>query len=92
MRYGTNGMPDYGANTMFLAAQNAGVSGRDYGVISTMPEIKGLAVRMDGHVGVYIGNGYVIEAANTSTGVIRTQLAGRGWTHWYKIPYIRYIG
>lgn len=92
MRYGTNGMPDYGANTMFLAAQNAGVSGRDYGVISTMPEIKGLAVRMDGHVGVYIGNGYVIEAANTSTGVIRTQLAGRGWTHWYKIPYISYIG
>lgn len=91
IRYGTNGMPDYGANTMYRAAVNAGVSGRDYGPISTMPDIVGLAVHMDGHIGVYIGGGYVIEAANTSTGVIKTQLAGRGWAEWCKIPYINYL-
>ena len=91
IRYGTNGMPDYGANTMYRAAVNAGVSGQDYGPISTMPDIVGLAVHMNGHIGVYIGNGYVVEAANTSTGVIKTQLAGRGWTEWCKIPYINYL-
>ena len=91
IRYGTNGMPDYGANTMYRAAVNAGVSGQDYGPISTMPDIVGLAVHMDGHIGVYIGNGYVIEAANTSTGVIKTQLVGRGWREWCKIPYINYL-
>ena len=91
IRYATNGMPDYGANTMYRAAVNAGVPGQDYGPISTMPDIVGLAVHMNGHIGVYIGNGYVIEAANTSTGVIKTQLAGRGWTEWCKIPYINYL-
>ncbi len=89
--YGTNGMPDYGANTMYRAATQAGVSGQDYGPISTMPDIVGLAVHMNGHIGVYIGNGCVIEAANTSTGVIKTQLAGRGWSSWCKIPYIDYL-
>jgi len=91
IRYGTNGMPDYGANTMYRAATQAGVSGQDYGPISTMPDIVGLAVHMNGHIGVYIGNGCVIEAANTSTGVIKTQLAGRGWSSWCKIPYIDYL-
>ena len=38
-----------------------------------------------------IGNGYVIEAANTSVGVIKTRLAGRGWTEWCKLPYIDYL-
>lgn len=91
IRYATNGMPDYGANTMYRAATQAGVRGRDYGPISTMPDIVGLAVHMNGHIGVYIGGGYVIEAANTSAGVIKTQLAGRGWTEWCKIPYIDYL-
>ncbi len=91
IRYGTNGMPDYGANTMYRAAAQAGVSGRDYGPISTMPEIVGLAVHMNGHIRVYIGNGCVIEAANTSVGVIKTKLAGRGWTEWCKLPYIDYL-
>ena len=91
IRYGTNGMPDYSADTMYNAAVNAGASGRDYGPIGTMPDIVGLAVHMNGHIGGYIGGGYVIEAANTSIGVIKTQLAGRGWRSWCKIPYINYL-
>lgn len=91
IRYGVNGMPDCMANSMYYAGERAGVSGRDYGPIGTIPEIPGLAVWMNGHIGVYVGNGYVIEAANTSAGVIRTRLSGGRWTNWCKIPYIDYL-
>lgn len=83
IRYGTNGMPDIGANQMY---RSASVSGP----ISTMPDIPGLAVWMDGHIGVYIGGGEVVEASSTKKGVIKTKLAGRGWTHWLEVPYIHY--
>ena len=83
IEYGTNGMPDLGANQMYY---NASVSG----TIDTMPDIPGLAVWHDGHIGVYIGDGYVIEAMNTKKGVVKTQLEGRGWTHWLQIEYINY--
>ena len=58
--------------------------------LSTMPDIPGLAVWHDGHIGVYIGGGQVVEAMGTKYGVVKTELAGRGWTHWLKIPYINY--
>lgn len=83
IRYGTNGMPDVGANTMY---RNAKVKGP----IHTIPETPGLAVWMDGHIGVYIGGGEVIEAMGTRQGVVKTKLAGRGWTHWLEVPYISY--
>ena len=81
--YGSNGMPDLNANNMFYNASESGP-------IDTIPEIPGLGVWLDGHIGVYIGNGEVIEAAGTGTGVIRTQLARRNFTHWLKIAYIEY--
>lgn len=83
IKYGTNGMPDITANTMY---HNATVSGP----VSTIPDTPGLAVWMDGHIGVYIGGGEVIEASGTKKGVVKTQLAGRGWTHWLEVPYISY--
>ena len=83
IRYGTNGMPDISANQMY---RNAAVSG----TIDTIPEIPGLAVWHDGHIGVYIGGGYVIEAMGTRYGVCKTKLQGRGWTHWLQIPYLSY--
>lgn len=55
-----------------------------------MPDTPGLAVWKQGHIGVYIGNGEVIEAMGTKYGVVKTQLEGRGWTHWLEIPYINY--
>ena len=79
----SNGMPDIGANAMF---ENAS----EKGTIDTIPEISGLAVWHDGHIGIYIGNDEVIQAANTNVGVIRTPIAQSGWTHWLKIPYISY--
>lgn len=84
IKVGSNGMMDVGANAMFA---NATVKG----TIDTIPEVPGLAVWVDGHIGIYIGNGEVIEAMNTLRGVTRTQLAGREWTHWLQIPYISYV-
>ena len=83
LRYGTNGMPDVGANQMYY---NASVSG----TIDTIPDTPGLAVWHDGHIGVYIGSGEVIEAMGTKYGVVKTKLEGRGWTHWLQVPYISY--
>lgn len=81
--YGTHGMPDIGANQMYYSATESGP-------IDTMPDIPGLAVWHDGHIGVYIGGGQVIEAMGTKNGVVKTELAKRNWTHWLKIPYINY--
>lgn len=84
IKYGTNGMKDVTADGMFNAAV-------EKGSISTMPDIPGIAVWHQGHIGVYIGNGYVIHAANTYDGVIKTPITSSGWTHWLKVPYINYI-
>jgi hypothetical protein len=83
IKYGTNGMPDVGANAMYYSATVKGT-------IDTIPEVPGLAVWCNGHIGVYVGGGYVVEARGTSSGVVRTKLAERHFTHWLQVPYIRY--
>ena len=84
IKVGSNGMADVTANGMFEAAEIKGT-------IDTIPDVPGLAVWHEGHIGIYIGNGEVIEAMNTRRGVTRTRLAGREWTHWLQIPYISYV-
>ena len=81
--YATNGMPDVGADGMY---KNAEVKGS----MDSMPDTPGLAVWCSGHIGVYIGNGEVIEAMGTSYGVVKTKLDERSWTAWLEIPYIQY--
>lgn len=80
---GANGMQDLSANGMYDAATVKGE-------ISTIPETPGLAVWKDGHIGIYIGDGNVIEAYNTERGVIRSVLSDGGWTHWLEVPSITY--
>lgn len=62
------------------------------GDIPTMPDIPGVCVFMAnmGHVGVYIGNGQVIEARGHAYGVVQTPLAGRGWAYWGMPDWIEY--
>lgn len=81
--YQTNGMPDIDEEAMYHNAN-------EKGSIDSIPEIPGLAVWHTGHIGIYIGNGEVIEAMGTKYGVVRTQLSEGRWTHWLKIPYITY--
>ena len=55
-----------------------------------MPEIPGLMLHMDGHAGIYIGGGQVVEARGFAYGVVRTELTKRPWKHWYKLPGCAY--
>jgi nucleoid-associated protein YgaU len=68
-----------------LCAKNGGL-----GAISSMPDIPGLLLFYDGHVGVYIGNGQVVEARGTDYGVVQTALKSRLWTSWGLCPWIEY--
>ena len=82
--YAVNGMPDIATEQMIEWCD-------EKGSMSTMPEIPGLLLWMDGHVGIYIGDGYAIEAMGTRYGVVKTQVAGRGLQKLGKIPCIEYI-
>lgn len=64
------------------------------GDLWSIPEIKGLCVQMDGHIGIYVGNNEVIESTNSEIfgdGVVRTKLWDRPWKHWLQCPYIDYV-
>lgn len=80
-------VPDKSANGMFSYAKSKGA---DWGTIDTLPELPGVALRFDGHVGYYIGNGYAIEWRGFAYGCVRTKVSGRKWTHWYRLPWIDY--
>ena len=70
------------------------------GTIDTIPEIPGLMVYQPGHIGVYLGNGQVIEAtAAFDKKIVITYFKGNHpdtsykrttWTHWFKMPYLTY--
>ena len=59
--------------------------------MESIPEIPGLMLWKKGHVGIYIGNGYAIEAMGTKKGVVKTKISDRGWQAWCKLPYIEYL-
>lgn len=82
-KYGSNGMPDKSANE-FLNWLKA--KGCKNGKINTIPEKAGIAVFKNGHVGLYIGNGKVVEARGFSYGVVKTDLKLRPWTNWAELP------
>jgi hypothetical protein len=60
------------------------------GRMHTMPEIPGVLVFMPGHVGIYCGDGKVIEARGFHYGVVETRLSDRPWENWGKCPWIKY--
>lgn len=62
------------------------------GSIDTIPEIPGVCVFMKnlGHVGVYIGDGIVVEAMGHAYGVVQTNLLSRGWAFWGMPSWIDY--
>ncbi|MCL1819419.1 MAG: peptidoglycan-binding protein [Oscillospiraceae bacterium] len=65
------------------------------GSMGNMPDIPGLCVHFKGHIGVYIGNGEVIEARGIDYGVVKTKLIPGGdnprkWTSWLQFPFVDY--
>ncbi len=66
------------------------------GTIDTLPDEPGIAVfrgtpnNME-HVGLYIGNGEVIDARGSAKGVVRGTLESYGrWTHWGRLEDVDY--
>ena len=84
-------VPDWNCDTYFDSAT-------EKGPIKDIPEIAGLMVWQHGHIGVYIGNGEVIESTVSFGGkIVRTHFKGNhdtpvrsSWTHWFKNPYLNY--
>lgn len=79
-------IPGYGdrtANTFYNQCT-------DKGKIATIPEIPGLCVWRDGHIGIYEGGGNVLEFRGTEYGAVRTVLKDRNFTHWGKLRDIVY--
>lgn len=45
-----------------------------------------------GHIGLYIGNGYVIEAKGTQAGVVKSSVTEARWTYWGELSAVNYTG
>ena len=70
---GSNGCPDKSSNSMFSWAKSKGM---DWGTIDTLPDIVGLAVRFDGHVGYTVGGGYAVEWRGFAYGCVKDEDQG----------------
>lgn len=76
-----NPMQDKSAEGMWEACTTKGA-------IATMPDVPGVLVFRKHHVGVYIGDGEVVEARGHAFGVVKTRLSSGGWDRWGFCPYI----
>lgn len=60
--------------------------------IDTLPDMPGVILyymNKSGtmtHTGVYIGDGYAVEARGAKYGVVKTAVKDRSWTHWAALP------
>lgn len=88
--FGGVGSPDYRADRDFNTNGMYAASSKK-GKIETLPDTEGVGVYMPGHVGVYVGDGIVIECTTMyGGGVVQTKLTDRKWTHWFQIPFVKY--
>ena len=67
------------------------------GLIGTKPDLPGIAVFRDvngtkQHMGLYLGDGMVVDARSTARGVLLGTLASypSGWTHWAILDDVDY--
>ena len=87
-KYASNGMPDKSANEFLNWLKKQGCKN---GKINTLPEVPGIALFKSGHVGLYIGNGKMIDSSGSGT-------SGRGVAEGgidinrSDIHFLRYMG
>ena len=81
--YDSGDMPDIGTDGFYDNATKKGP-------IDTIPETPGLLVYVKGHIGVYVGDGWAVEAISHEGGVVKTRVEDRPWTDWLECPYIQY--
>lgn len=102
--YHTKNASYYGKTQKDLSCEGLLSEAKEKGDISTIPEIPGVLVYMKGHMGIYIGNGKVIESTvakfdGKKGRIYKTYFKGDGkncdgkratWTKWFKSPYLTY--
>lgn len=88
--YACNGVPDIGADTMITVCKNVST---DFSKIEI-----GEAVWMEGHIGIYVGDGLAVECTprwdnKVQITACNRNVAGynrRNWTKHGKLPYVTY--
>ena len=88
--YASNGVPDYDADTMITVCKNVST---DFSQIEI-----GEAVWLEGHIGVYVGDGLVVECTPSWANKVQITACNRSisgynrrnWTKHGKLPYIDY--
>lgn len=102
--YSTKNAKYYGKTQKDLSCEGLLKEATEKGDISSIPEIPGVLVYMKGHMGIYIGNGQVIESTaakfdGKNGKIYKTYFKGKGtgcdgkrvtWTKWFKSPYLTY--
>ena len=75
---------DFSANGMITKACSK------TGEIKSIPNVPGLIVWKNNHVGIYLGDGKVCEARGHDWGVVVTDLKDRGWQKWGQLNFFSY--
>ena len=78
-KYATNHCPDVSANGMIKLCSETGK-------IGSIPDIPGLVVWKEGHIGVYVGGGYTIEMRGFAYDCVRRKVKDGPWTKWGRLP------
>lgn len=78
-KYRANNCPDTSADGMIKLCEKTWP-------VAEMPDVPGNVLWRKGHIGVYIGDGWAIEARGFNYGVVKTKVAGRGWKKAGRLP------
>lgn len=89
--YASNGVPDIGADSMITVCKNVST---DFSKIEI-----GEAVWMEGHIGVYVGDGLAVESSPRWANKVQITACNRNvsgynrrnWTKHGKLPYVKYV-
>lgn len=86
-KYKSNNCPDKSANGMFAMCETKGP-------IGTMPDIPGLVVHKDGHIGVHVGGKVVVEMRGYATDSVKSDVSNNNWEEWGMLPasMLTYVG
>ena len=77
--YKSNNCPDVSANGMIGLC-------KETGPLSTIPDVPGVVVWKDGHIGVYIGGGTTVEMRGFACDCVRRRVKDGPWKKWGKLP------
>ena len=77
--YKSNNCPDVSANGMIKLCEQTGA-------ISTIPDVPGLVVWKDGHIGVYVGDGYTVEMKGFNYDCKKNKVKDGPWVKWGRLP------